>query len=76
MKVFGVFDPDRGQEELGLVLDAMAASLNHGSYTSDLFVDEGLGLGRAYFDFIRGDAQPVWNEDRTRCVVMVGDIFD
>jgi len=76
MKVFGVFDPDRRRDELRCLLDTLAASMNHGSYRSDVFVDEGLGLGRLYFDFIRGDTQPIWNEDKTRFIVMVGDIFD
>jgi len=76
MKVFGVFDPGRERDELGRVLNAMASSMNHGSYVSDVFLGGGLGLGRMYFDFIREDAQPIWNEDGTRCIVMVGDIFD
>jgi len=76
MKIFGVFDPDRGQDELANVLDEMRASLNHGSYSSDVFVDDGLCMGRMYFDYLKKDTQPIWNEDKTRFILMVGDIFD
>ena len=76
MKIFGVFDPDRGQDELAHVLDEMRASLNHGSFSSDVFMDEGLCLGRIYFNYLRKDVQPMWNEDKTRFIIMVGDIFD
>lgn len=42
----------------------------------DLYLDPGVGLGRVALPFAAGAAQPIWNEDRSLCVVMEGEVYD
>src|SRR3990170_8692047 len=76
MKICGIFDRERDEEELGTIIGKMHSSLNHGSYGFDSFVTKGLGIGRLYSDIWCQDRQPIWNEDHSKFIVMAGKIFD
>jgi len=74
LKIYGLIDPNRSKGELSLVLEKMKASMNHGSYSSDVLVKENLGMGRSFIDFARTETQPVHAKDKSKFVFMVGKI--
>lgn len=42
----------------------------------DLWHEAGFGLGRASLGIVNTEPQPVWNADKTVCLVMDGEIYD
>jgi asparagine synthase (glutamine-hydrolysing) len=77
MKIYGVFDPNRGREDIETLLDKMSSQLNPEKYwKSGNFVIENFGVGHIYSDVTVQDSQPVWNENHTKLIAMVGKIFD
>jgi len=76
MKIYGVFDQSRNKEQLSITIAKMRSTLNRGSYESDSFIAEGVGVGRLLSEAASLDTQPIWNEDRSRSIVMVGKVFD
>jgi len=77
MRVYGVFDPNRTQQHLTATLARMSSTLRSAPHhRSDDFVTRGLGIGRIYSQELSQDTQPVWNEEHTKFIVMVGRIFD
>ncbi len=59
------------------LLTDMAQSLKHEDwYQVDLFHNEDVGLGRVSLGIINKEPQPIWNADRSVCIVMEGEVFD
>lgn len=75
----GMFDIRDGRQIDDRVLARMTATLTHrGPDGSGRFVGPGIGLGHrrlAIID-IAGGVQPLFNEDRSVCVVFNGEIFN
>lgn len=64
-------------EDSQIFLREMAKALDSGDrYQVDLFFDGDAGLGRVSLGLVNPSAQPVWSEDRSRCIVMEGELFD
>jgi len=42
----------------------------------DLYLERGIGLGRVALGTVAREPQPIWNEDRSLCVVMEGEVYD
>lgn len=42
----------------------------------DVYQDETIGIGRISLGITNPQKQPIWNEDKTLCIVMEGEIFD
>ena len=60
-----------------IFLQEMAQALDSGDrYQIDLFTAGEIGLGRVSLGLVDPGIQPVWNEDRNRCIVMEGELFD
>ena len=77
MKIFGLFDSKRKYEELKMLLTNMESQLNSKHYlNSEDLIIESFGIGHLYLEGMNEDEQPIWNEDRTKIIVMVGKIFD
>ena len=77
MKIYGVFDPNRSPNELKTLLEKMNSQLDHEKYwKSGNFITENFGIGHVYSEIVVHDIQPVWNENHTKFIVMVGKIFD
>ena len=77
MKIYGVFDQDREKTELKNLLKKMESQLNPKQFLrSEDIVKESFGIGHLCFEAIYKDKQPIWNEDKTKFIVMVGKIFD
>jgi asparagine synthase (glutamine-hydrolysing) len=45
-------------------------------YKSDQYIGAGVGLGRVSTALLNPEPQPIWNEDKTVCIVMEGELFD
>lgn len=45
-------------------------------YRVDTFVDAGVSLGRLSLGITNSETQPIWNEDKTLCIFMEGELFD
>ncbi len=46
------------------------------SYSTDVYAAKGVGLGRTCLNFLGTPRQPFWNEARSICAVVEGEIFD
>ena len=77
MKLYGAFDIHREPGEIKMLLEKMESQLNPDQFLRlDNFVFENFGTGRLYFKVMGKDKQPLWNEDKTKFIVMVGKVFD
>lgn len=60
-----------------IFLQEMAQALASGHrYEIDLYADGDAGLGRVSLGLVNLGFQPVWNEDKSLCIVMEGELFD
>lgn len=74
--LFG-FVKSMAAEEGSILLRNMSVALKDQDwYQVDLFSGDGFGLGRASLGYLNPEPQPIWNEDRTLCIVMEGELFD
>jgi asparagine synthase (glutamine-hydrolysing) len=63
--------------ESRILLESMASALHpEPRFRKDLYATQGLGLGRVSLGLVNSAPQPIWNEDRSICVVMEGEIYD
>lgn len=69
----GKFDPDHAQQ---LIQEMAKAMKDQDWYQSDLYVGDGYGLGRVSTGLLNPESQPIWNEDKTMCIVMEGELYD
>jgi len=60
------------EDRLLAMLDAVK---DHPDYHVDHWVGDGVALGRVSLGRIDKQPQPIWNEDRTRCIVFEGELF-
>lgn len=61
----------------GIELSAMLSAVqDHPSYRVEQWVGDGVALGRVSLGRIDKQPQPVWNEDRTHCLVFEGELFN
>ncbi|MBW7885227.1 MAG: hypothetical protein H3C34_21875, partial [Caldilineaceae bacterium] len=59
-----------------LLADMVAALKEESWLTVDSHVDGDMALGRVSLGVINRTPQPIWNADRTICLMMVGEIYD
>jgi len=59
-----------------LLSDMARALKDEEWYKVDLYQGEQFGLGRISLGLLNPESQPLWNEDRTVCVVMEGELYD
>lgn len=65
--------PERATSLLG----EMARALEPESrFRAELHYESQVGLGRVSLGISDSKAQPIWNEDRSRCLVMEGEFYD
>lgn len=78
--ITGLYHPDRNVEILETLVRAMRDSLTHrGPDDAGLFVGPGIGLGHrrlSIIDLSEAGRNPLWNEDRTRCIIFNGEIYN
>jgi asparagine synthase (glutamine-hydrolysing) len=77
LKIFGIFDPDRTGEDLAPIMARMSRRVDPlSTYQSESLALDGIAVGRSFSRLTDKDQQPIWNEERTRFIVMNGNIFD
>jgi len=71
------FVSDLEIDKIDSLLTGMARAMkNKDWYQVDLHSDEGIGLGRVSTGLLNPEPQPIWNDDKTICIVMEGELFD
>jgi asparagine synthase (glutamine-hydrolysing) len=71
------FIGDASPEESRTLIESMAATLHpEPRFRKDLYTTDGVGLGRVSLGLVNSEPQPIWNEDRSICIFMEGEIFD
>ena len=45
-------------------------------YKTDTFLDKTIGMGRVSLGILNPEMQPIFNEDKTLCIMMDGEIYD
>jgi asparagine synthase (glutamine-hydrolysing) len=45
-------------------------------YKTDTFIDKKLGLGRVHLGIFNPESQPIFNQDKTLCIIMEGEIYN
>ena len=45
-------------------------------YKTDTYVNKDVGLGRVHLGIFNPELQPIFNEDKTVCILMEGEIYD
>jgi asparagine synthase (glutamine-hydrolysing) len=65
------------QKRFETLLPQMAnALLDETWYEASLDQGDGFGLGRIRISYLNAESQPVWNESKTICLVLEGELFD
>ncbi len=58
-------------------LAAMGRALqDERSHAVETHAEAGFGLGRVSLGLLNPQPQPIWNAERTRCIVMEGEVYD
>ncbi len=71
------FAGDIHAAEPAAYLAAMAGALQDERWqTVETHAGAGFGLGRVGLGLLNPQPQPIWNADRTRCIVMEGEVYD
>jgi asparagine synthase (glutamine-hydrolysing) len=59
------------------LLSKMCRAVRHEEwYKTDTYVNKTVGLGRVHLGIFNPEPQPIFNEDKTLCVMMEGEIYD
>jgi asparagine synthase (glutamine-hydrolysing) len=75
MKLFGIIEKSKSEEEIVSSLKKMVSSFKIEEGVVDYGCSGGVGLGHLTFSGIN-DKKPIWNEDKSVCIVFTGKIFD
>lgn len=67
----------RSNQYLVSLNEAMTDSMMHFDwYKIDAFLDESIGMGRVSLGILNPEPQPIFNEDKSLCIMMEGEIYD
>jgi len=69
----GEFDPENAHNHIHTMAKAMS---DQNWYKVETYIGEDVCFGRASLGLLNPEPQPIWNEDKTLCIVMEGEIFD
>jgi asparagine synthase (glutamine-hydrolysing) len=59
------------------LLPMMCQSIKHETWhKTDAYVSKAVGLGRIHLGIFNPEPQPIFNEDKTLCIIMDGEIYD
>lgn len=68
---------NKDKESTARLLKDMAQGLEpEKRFRVELYSEQGWGIGRVSLGVLNPGPQPVWNEDRSLCLVMEGEFFD
>jgi len=75
--IVGLCDFRRDNQELGKLLAKMSGSLCHETwYYTDRHVSAPLAMGRVSLGVLNPEPQPIFNKDRTSCIVLDGELYN
>lgn len=73
----GIISSHKDDIEIRELLSLMHSSITYDeSHKVDVYLDKGIGLSRVHINVFNPEAQPIFNEDKTKCIMMDGEIFD
>ena len=67
---------DDGRDTENLLPDMCRVIKHEDWYTTDTFTNETIGLGRVSLGILNPEPQPIFNEDRSLCIMMEGEVYD
>lgn len=73
--IVGFVDAEPANPAGQLLSRMLAAVCDHEKYHVDAYCEEGLGLGRVHLGILDQAPQPLWNEDRSLCLVFEGELY-
>ena len=78
VKICGVFDGNRDKLEIEKLIKRMCDSMcsSNSSFQNSCFANDHIGLCHLSLEPLNCEAQPIWNEDSSKCIIMNGKIFD
>lgn len=78
VKICGVFDGNRDKSEIEKLIKRMCDSMcsSDSSFQNSYFASDYIGLCHLSLEPLNCEAQPIWNEDSSKCIIMNGKIFD
>jgi asparagine synthase (glutamine-hydrolysing) len=72
--LIGIVDPQGVERD---VFERMASALKlEDWYSVNLYCDDIVGLGRVSLGKLNSEQQPIFNEDRSLCICMEGELYD
>lgn len=75
--LIGVLRTDDTNSDVARLLNGMCGVMKHESwYKLDMFVDESVGIGRLSLGTLNPETQPIFNENKTLCIMMDGEVYD
>lgn len=75
--LIGVLRTDDTNSDVARLLNGMCGVMKHESwYKLDMFVDESVGIGRLSLGILNPETQPIFNENKTLCIMMDGEVYD
>lgn len=69
----GEVSPAEGERRLREMAQRLIAQ---GAERIDLYLEAGVGLAHVALDAAARENQPIWNEDRSLCILMEGEVYD
>jgi asparagine synthase (glutamine-hydrolysing) len=76
VKIYGVLDENRSNEEINQLLEKMSSKLNTGDYAPESFVMDKLGFGILSFRSSETKEQAIWHIGGSRFTAIVGKVLD
>ncbi len=73
----GIFKMSNEDIDINALLTKMSQEMMYKDwYSLNMFVDGPIGLGRVSLGIFNPEPQPIFNEDKTLCIMMDGEIYD
>jgi len=74
--IVGVVDTEK-EDEIGGLLESMCKSAKHENwYKVDQLISPPLAIKRLHLGVLNPETQPIFNEDKTLCIFMDGEVYD
>jgi asparagine synthase (glutamine-hydrolysing) len=74
--IFGIVDVDYKRNISNLLKMMTKMFVVENWHGVDTFANNNIGLGRVYLETTYSEKQPIWNENKSMCIIMDGKIYD
>lgn len=73
----GIFRMSNRNVDINVLLTKMRQEMIHEDwYSTDTFISELIGMARISLGIFNPEPQPIFNKDKTLCIMMDGEIYD